>query len=314
MAGTDKTVATLQTGLRQPTNNEKFTNYAYWISGANSRHAALEQYDLLRTGYVRIFVLQLPKFVESLLPEESKKFKHMLEFGNVGIDGIQGFSVETTQATGGYAGTSVELPTSSKDDTSSITIKVYETQGSLIRTYIDFWITGTFDPYTGLSHYHGARNFDKTLEMSQANHTMEILYVATDPTGDKAEYSCLLTNLFPKQSQHDHFTFDPGSHELVQMNLEFTCNKYMGSQINYIGQTALNQFKILKNFLNTYSGYSPANLTNGRDSQIYFQNTDNITEWQKTTGDAWFANGSSVEIDPRSDYMPYAAAVPASTT
>ena len=64
MADQNIKVATLQTGLRQPNNDAKFTNYAYWISGANSKHNALEQYDLLRTGYVRIFVLQLPKFVE----------------------------------------------------------------------------------------------------------------------------------------------------------------------------------------------------------------------------------------------------------
>lgn len=277
-------VATLQDNIRTSNTDSTFTNYAYWISGANSKHAALEQYDLLRTGYVRLFVLQLPAFVEYLLPSESAKFKHMLEFGNVGIDGIQGFSVETTQATGGYSGSSVELPTSSKDDTSSITIKVYETQGSLMRTYIDFWITGTFDPYTGLNHYHGARdvgdeNERKTYVFSQANHTMEVLVVATDPTGDLPEYSCLLTNLFPKQSNHDHFNFDPGSHELVQLSLEFTCNKYMSSQINYIGKYALEQYKILKNFLKMHSGYS-AGSANGTAKQLsnVFPKLD-IKEW-----------------------------------
>lgn len=303
MATAENRVATLQTGLRTPTNDAKFTNYAYWISGANSKNSALQQYDLLRTGYVRLFVLQLPKFVDTLLPEESKKFKHMLEFGNVGIDGIQGFSVETTQATGGFAGTSVELPTISKDDTSSVTIKVYETQGSLIRTYIDFWITGTFDPYTGLSHYHGARDIEEVpIEFSQANHTMEILVVAMDPTGDKAEYSCLLTNLFPKSSNHDHFNFDPGQHELVQLSLEFTCNKYMGSQINYIGQEALNQFKILRNFLNTYSGYSISNFQPG-SGQTYFNNASSIDEWQTQKASTWFGSGATGEINPLSSYM-----------
>ena len=268
MAVTDQSlVATLQDNLVQSHTKDTFDQYAYWISGVNSKHAALEQYDLQRTGYTRIFVLQLPRFVETLLPGESAKFKHMLEFGNVGVDGIQGFSVETTQATGGYAGASLELPTSSKDDTSSITIKVYETQGSLIRAYIDFWITGTFDPYTGLNHYHGARDAKivgeevaKTMYFSQANHTMEILCVSTDPTGDTPEYSCLLTNLFPKSSNHDQFNYDPGSHELVQISLEFTANKYMSSQINYLGKVALTRYKILKNFMKLHSGYSNESL------------------------------------------------------
>lgn len=271
-------VATLQDNIHKSNTDATFTNYAYWISGANSKHDALKQYDLLRTGYVRVFILQLPYFVEKLLPSESAKFKHMIEFGNVGIDGIQGYSVETAQATGGYNGSSVELPTSSKDDTNSVTIKVYDTQGSLMRTYIDFWITGTFDPYTGLNHYHGIRSLDdtacKNCVFSQANHTMEMLVVATDPTGDEAEYSCLLTNMFPKQSNHDHFNYEPGSHDLVQLSLEFTCNKYVSSQINYIGSLALQQFQILKNFMKIYSGYSKKNI------QDMFGSTGaNITEW-----------------------------------
>lgn len=275
-------VATLQDNIRRPIKDDNLTHYAYWISGANSKHAALEQYDLLRTGYVRIFVLQPPAFVDKLLPKETAKFVHLLEFGNVGIDGIQGYSVETTQATGGYAGTSIELPTGTKDDTSSITIKLYETQGSLVRTYIDFWITGTFDPITGLNHYHGARmpsiyGIDgqqdaNSMYFSQANHTMEVLAVATDPTGDLPEYSCLLTNMFPKGSDHSHFNYDPGSHELVQLSLEFTANKYLGTQINYLGKIALEQFRILKNFMLTYSGYDEKKirqLNSGMD----------ITEW-----------------------------------
>lgn len=307
-------VATLQSGLRQPSSSvEKFRQYAYWISGANSKHNALEQYDLMRTGYVRVFVLQMPIFVEKLLPDESKMFKHLIEFGNVGIDGIQGFSVETTQATGGYAGTSVELPTGSKDDTNSVTIKLYETQGSLVRSYIDFWITGTFDPYTGLSHYHGQRELAKTsgsnvgtaLPLSQANHTMEALVVAMDPTGEEAEYSCLLTNMFPKSSNHDHFNFEPGSHDLVQISLEFTCNKYLGSQINYIGQECLNQFKILRNFLNTYSGYDMKNFTSDQGTQkiSYKASASNIEEWQKGNATNWFGSGAKGEVDPMSSYM-----------
>jgi hypothetical protein len=243
-------------------------NYAFWLGGTDTTNAALKQYDLLRTGYGRIFILQMPKFVQYLLPDETKKFRHLIQFANTGIDGIQGYTVDFTSATVGYVGNTVELPINVKDDTSSITIKLYETQGSLIRTYLDFWITGTIDPFTGLSHYHGARDVSFSsnndadissrddLYLSQANHTMEALYVATDPTGETPEYVCLLTNMFPKSSDHSHFTWEAGSHDLVQLSLEFTASKYMSSQINYIGTVALARFNILKNYLNMYSGYS----------------------------------------------------------
>jgi len=277
----DKKVAAFNDNLgntRKPDEKE-FTKYAYWISGPNAKRNALAQYDLQRTGYGRLFITQMPAFVQTLLPDETKMFKHMLEFGNVGIDGIQGFSVETTQATGGYAGASIEMPTGTKDDTTSITVKVYETIESMVRSYVDFWITGTFDPYTGLNHYHGAREVSivgeataKSMYFSQVNHTMEAFYIATDPTGEVPIYSCLLTNMFPKQSDHSHFNFDPGSHELVQVSIEFTVNKYMGSDINYLGKVILDNFKILKNFMLTYSGYSKQNILEHRP-------TTEIAEW-----------------------------------
>lgn len=264
-------VATLQQGLNESRSGD-VTSYAFWLGGTDTTNAALKQYDLLRTGYGRIFILQMPKFVQYLLPDETKKFKHLLQFANTGIDGIQGYTVDFTSITVGYVGNTVELPINVKDDTSAITIKIYETQGSLIRTYIDFWITGTIDPFTGLSHYHGARevtgtmfdgvsaSYASSMYLSQANQTMEALYVATDPTGEKPEYVCLLTNMFPKSSDHSHFAYEPGSHDLVQLSLEFTASKYMSAQINYIGNLALQKYNILRNYLNMYSGYNSGKL------------------------------------------------------
>ena len=267
-------VATLQDNIRKCDNTE-ITNYAYWLGGTDTTNAALAQYDLLRTGYGRLFILRMPAFVEFLLEDETRVFKHMLEFGNVGISGIQGYTAEFASVTAGYVGNTVEIPTGVKDDTNSITIRIYETQGSLIRTYIDFWLTGVSDPYIGLSHYHGARDVDENSSsyvLSQANHTMEALYVATDPTGEQAEYVCLLTNMFPRSSDHSHFEYEPGSHDLVQLSLEFTCTKYMSAQINYIGTVALNKFAILKNYLNMYSGYTAAKVEE-------IVGDHNITNW-----------------------------------
>lgn len=288
MAAEKAKVATLQDNIHK-VDYGNVENYSFWLGGTDTTNAALKQYDLLRTGYGRIFILQMPKFIQYLLPDETNKFRHLLQFANTGIDGIQGYTVDFTSATVGYVGNTVELPINVKDDTSSVTIKIYETQGSLIRTYIDFWITGTIDPFTGFNHYHGARNVDNNgkftasingvdaggfgtlsfeeetdnrsdLYLSQANHTMEMLYVATDPTGEQPEYVCLLTNMFPKGSDHSHFTYEAGSHDLVQLSLEFTAVKYMSSQINYIGNLALARFNILKNYLNMYSGYNKTKI------------------------------------------------------
>lgn len=271
-------VATLQDNIRKSKTDP--TKFSYWLGGFNTKNAALKQYDFLRTGYGRIFILQMPAFVKFLLDEETTKFKHMIECANTGIDGIQGYTVEFQSATGGYNGNTIEIPTNVKDDTNEITIKIYETQGSMLRTYIDFWITGTIDPFTGLSHYHGARDVEANSNsyiLSQANHTMEILYVATDPTGEEPEYSCLLTNMFPKSSDHSHFNSQPGEHNLVEVSIPFTANKYMSAQVNYIGTVALKKFKILRNYLNIYSGYSAADVQR-------IVGTHDITDWKDPDG------------------------------
>lgn len=273
---------TLQTNLRK--NNTVITNKGYWLGGTDATRAALDQYDLLRRGYGRLFILKMPYYVEQLLPDASKKFKHLLEFANVGIDGIAGYSVDFGSVTAGYAGNTVEIPINAKDDTNSITVKMYETSGSLIRTYIDFWITGVADPYTGLSHYHGARELvSNNITCSQANQTMEALYVATDQSGTEVEYACLLSNMFPKSSNHDHFNYEPGSHDLVDISIEFTAIKYMSAQINALGKAAIEKYQILKNYLNYQSAdyESNAALTwadksteiwgTGRTSEKYYQ-------------------------------------------
>ena len=234
------------------------TNHAFWLGGTDTTRETLSQYDLQRAGYGRLFIMRMPRFMDAILPDSTKKVKHLLQYANVGIDGIQGYSVEFASVTAGYAGNTVEIPTSAKDDTNSITIKIYDTAHSLIRSYIDYWITGAIDPYTGLCHYHGACDMtDGTaVTRSQANQTMEAIYVATDPSGENAQYTCLLTNMFPKSSDHSAFVYEPGSHDLIQLSLEFTANKYMSSQIDELGKQLLDNYKILKNYMNFASPYA----------------------------------------------------------
>lgn len=254
-------VATLQDNLRK--SNKPITRYAYWLGGFDTTNGSLEQIDILRTGYGRILLLQMPKFVEYLLPEETKKFKHLIEFANVGIDGIGGITVDFGTATGGYNANNIELPTMAKEETTSITIKVHETQDSLIRTYLEFWITGTFDTLTGLNHYHGARDIDKnssSFEFSQANHTMEALYMSTDPTGEIPNFAVYITNMFPKGVDRSHFNYEPGSHDLVTVSMEFTANVYNSSSINYLASVALKKFSILKNYLNMQIPYDAKDI------------------------------------------------------
>lgn len=257
-------------GLTKDYNpNGGMTKSAYWLGGTDVTNRALQQYDLLRTGYGRLFILRMPDFVEKLIPDATKKFKHMLEYANVGVDGISGLSVDFGSVTAGYAGNTVEIPMNVKDDTNSITIKVYETSGSLFRKYIDFWLTGVGDPYLGFSHYHGIRNMpgQSNYAISQANQTMEAIWVANDQTGVDMEYCCLLSNMFPKGSDHSHFSYEPGSHDLVNLSMEFTATKYMSNQIDELGKALLDKYLILKNYRHFGIEYNKEDVANGMFGQ-----------------------------------------------
>jgi hypothetical protein len=245
--------------------NKDMTQYSLFLGGLDVTNGALQQYDPLRTGYGRIFVVRRPMFLESIFDvatdnSENKKkldnFFHMLEYGFLSVDGIQNTTMEFESITGGYAGRSFEIPTLSKDDTNSITMRVYEMAGSPIREVIDTWITGIADPYTGLTHYHGAldklsKAADSTIPVvGQYYHTAEMIYVATDSTGRSTniEYACLLCNMVPKIVKKDHFNYEAGTHNLVQYDIEFTATKYESIQINAVAAELLKKQTILADY------------------------------------------------------------------
>jgi hypothetical protein len=214
----------------------------------------------------------------------------MLEYGFIAVDGIQNTVLETDTVTGGYAGRTLEIPTLAKDETNAITVRVYEFAGSPIREMIDLWITGISDPYTGLTHYHGA--ISDTLSVKQSNHTSEMIYVATDSTGrsDRIEYACLLCNMVPKTVKKDHFNYESGTHALVQYDIDFTATKYESVQINAIAKMLVSKQNILANYTyfqaTQYGKLSAENalVDAGGDVNMYPEITGaerfpNITNW-----------------------------------
>lgn len=227
------------------------TDYALFMGGTNVTHDVLEKYDPLKTGYGRIFMIRKPAFVDKLIPTQMNIFKHILEYGNTAVSGIGDVSVGFADITGGYSGKKFEIPTSAEDGTTEVTIKTYEFSGSPIREVLHTWINGTIDLLTALSTYHGV-----DLEKKQSNQTAEFIYVATDNTGEKVEYACLLANCFPKGLNTDVFNYSSGEHNLVETEIQFTCTKYESIQINKVACQLIDKYKMLANSLNFHSGYT----------------------------------------------------------
>ena len=259
---------TLQSNIKN--NKTDMTGYSLFLGGLNVKRAALEQYNVLKTGKGRIFLTKMPYFMKELMPQATKNFKHVIEYGFMDIQGIQDLTMEFDSITGGYAGRTFEIPTILKDETNEITVKILEFAGSPMREYIEMWQTGVSDPNSGFTHYHGLAipqqdnngNFQNAkVEVSQANHTMEAFYVMTDQTGFNIEFACMLCNMFPKTSARSHFNQTAGEMAHVELEIAFTCTMYTSPDINAVAQLLLNKYRVLYNYLDFQS--DTAKETNG---------------------------------------------------
>lgn len=250
-------VKTIQDGLKSY-KMDNITDYSLFLGGINATKNALEQYDPLKTGYNRIFFVSMPEFMKVQFPDQTKRIRHLMEYGFTSISGIENVTLETETVTGGYTSRSFEVGSTSKDGTNQITLGLYEFSGSPVREYMDAWISGISDPYTGLGHYHGALDRETDpLTYSQANHVAEAIYVATDPTGrsDAIEYACLLANMIPKTVKKDHFNYESGRHELVTVDVDFTCTKYESTQINEVARALMSRYQTMRNYIDFKSEY-----------------------------------------------------------
>ncbi len=244
------------------------TDYALFLGGTNVTHDVLEKYDPLKTGYGRLFMVRTPLFVRELMPPQMGIFKHILEYGNTAVSGIGDVSVNFEPLKGGYVGKQFEIPMTAEDSTNEFTVKVYEFSGSPIREVLHTWINGTTDLLTGLATYHGV---DPSIKRKQSNQTAEFVYVATDNTGEKVEYACLLANCFPKGLNTDVFNYESGTHGLVETDIAFTCTKYESIQINVVACKLLEKYKMLANSLNFYSGFE-VNVKDGNATHLNVKN------------------------------------------
>lgn len=247
----------IMSGNRKYKGAGSIRNYSLFAGGLDMTNASAANYDPLITGYGRLFMVRKPAFLLKDYDTELNVYKHILEYGNTGVSGINDINTETDNMTGGYAGKSVEIMTGAKDDTTSFTVKVYEFSGSPIRVVNHLWISGVSDLMSGLATYHG-----NTLDVQQSNHTAEFIYVATDRSGKNVEYACMFANCFPKSVKESHFDYDAGTHNLVQMDVEFSCVKYESIAINYYAKKLLDKFQILANHLN----FNPHITENGNGS------------------------------------------------
>lgn len=236
-------------------NSKDYNDFSYFIAGIDVTQQNLDQMTPYIQGISRIFMHRTPLFMEIGFKDMTKQFKSLIETGAKAIGGIGDLNVETTSFDGGFNGQSFNMVSKTSDDSNTLSISVYEQAGSPVRVYLDTWINGMRDSRSGVSHYHGlVETPDHTgkdyIPYSEKNHTAEFIYYTLDPTAHYLEYACLWAHAFPTGVKKDHLNFTSGTHDGVEMDIQFNATKYESRYINDIAINYLIQDQLEYNYLN----------------------------------------------------------------
>lgn len=245
---------TSQHGIRS--QKRDFSTVDLFRNGPKLDNGRLSQYNFYQTGYAKIFWITMPTFLEMANKDLVTKFKNYTEKGSTSFDGIQDITANTDDITGGIAGNSFKQVTGVKDDFDSFTIKVYEQVGSPIREFLNSWLNGIKDNKTGYAHYQGViDSIDGGYD--PRNHTAELLYVVTDPSGSEngIEYACFITNIVPTKVPMSHLNMQHGEHQIAEFDLEFTGIKYESKYINEMAKKIYAKNKSIEHYME----YRPIN-------------------------------------------------------
>lgn len=241
--------ASAEHGMTQWTDKSKSDNLFSGIWDMNQDNLGTK--DPYVQGYARVFMTSPCVFMDKL--QKWELFKNFCEKNFKAFTGLSDLQLNTEQVAAGYNGNEYPVATSMTKDNTTFTLKLQEMQGSPVRKSLETWVTGIKDPDTGLQHYHGLIA-DGTLESSARNHTCEILYVVTDPSGTKVEFAALITNAFPTKVPLSFYDYNQNDHGLTELDIEFRGCLHMGLAVMNIAQIFIDEFKSMPGYYNYMGG------------------------------------------------------------
>lgn len=258
-------------------NTKSFKDMSYFIAGIDVTDQNLDQLTPYIPGIARLFMHKEPVFMQVAFPTETDNFKSYIETGYKSVQGINDLSASAESIQGGWANQQYEILTSVQDDTTEITIGLYEQTGSPVREFLELWLTGVRDPRSGVAHYHGVvetpthlstglytkgtntsykemGNYNEKnniyVPYCERNHTAEFVYYDLDPTAHYIEYACMFAHAFPKNVNKDFYNYNSGERSPVESSVQFSVMKYESRYINDLAIHYLIKDQLEYNYLN----------------------------------------------------------------
>lgn len=197
----------------------------------------LAQFDPFEKGYSFLSVIQMPKFMTKLAQfDENIKslvysFKHKLEYEFRGLSGLT--NIEGAAGTISDGINELQYINKVTMDTSiQVSMNYYETSGSLIQKFTEYYLTGIKDRISQAKTYHGLIRHNQ-MAPGIENEVFTLLYYVTDATMLRLERAYLLANAqitSSEASQYDAQRTDIGN--VQETTLQFNCFPIMGYQVD----------------------------------------------------------------------------------
>lgn len=259
----------------------KNSSTANFFTGSFDTTNNLQNYDPLLTGYGFIFWVKVPKFMDQIFP--SNVFKDFTQKNFKSLGGLSDIDLQTANVTQGFGANELHFAGTIQKGNTEFTLKHQEFSGSPVGTLYKAWTTGIRDPETDIATYPKMFNMD----YSAANHTGQLLYVATRPDANNVsknivEFACMWTNVMPKRVPIGHFNFDIGSRDQVEIEMPFSGDFHMSAGID----------EYAKELLSKAYAFNTMGLYNPKDSTKY-----NSNETIKNISDSWGQYRTNLQVN-----------------
>lgn len=204
---------------------------------------SLVQFNPYETGYAAFIICQMPKFMETLARYNQeynklvKNWAHIIEYEFKSFDGLEDVTAETT--TLGDDLNSINIINKvTMQSASTFTLSYEEKSGSILNKFAYLYITGIKDPRTQVKTYHGLIH-NNILEPGFENEVFTFLFIATDNTMRKVEFSTLIVGAQLTNCTRSMYNYTKGTIDKQEVNVSFNGYPITGTKIDKAAQAVL---------------------------------------------------------------------------
>ncbi|MGL5711495.1 MAG: hypothetical protein ACRCX2_00630 [Paraclostridium sp.] len=232
------------------TFDDSQTNFIRGIMRPNYQN--LLNMSPFQPGRFYFIFTKMPTFMESIDPDGTKRFQNIVEKYQTGFQGLNDMQANFGDIQTGTPSSKFSYVTTVDMQFDEFTVNIPHDLSKLpLLSYLEMWMTGVYDPMTGLTHYHGDLEANPGKYPEGANLGYEVaegLYIALDRAG-KPVRSMMIYGIQPTKGHHSQLNSEKGTHDAQAVELSFKGILRMSADINRIAKSFCDSIKFTKNYL-----------------------------------------------------------------